>query len=1026
MKLFVTLVACALLAPLEAAEHHGSVTFGGLPVPGATVTASRDGKTQTVTTDAQGNYSFADLADGVWSIEVNMLAFAPLKRDVTVSAGAAAESWELKLLSLDEIKAAATVISRPAVPAPPPPTTEAKADGETGKAAPKEKPRETAPAPAEPNPDTADNFLINGSVNNGAASPFAQIAAFGNNRRGARSLYNGSLGFSFDNSALDARAFSITGQDTPKPGYNHVTGFAAFGGPMKIPHLIRNGPNFFVAYQWTRNRNASVATALVPTLDQRNGNLSALGTQIFDPSGAPVSGNIISPNRISDQARALLKFYPLPNFSGNGSYNYQIPIVGSTHQDAVQARLNKAINRKHQISGSFGLNSVRSDSTNAFGFLDTTDTLGLTAGVTWRLVLTPRFFATTNYTFSRYSTRVTPFFANRENVSGNAGITGNLQDAADYGPPTLSFATGLASLTDAGASFTRNQTHSLSYSIFWGKSRHNVQAGIDFRRQQFNTLAQQDARGTFTFTGASTHSDFASFLFGVPDTVSIAYGNADKYFRTSTYNVYVNDDWRISPELTLNYGVRWEYGSPITEIYGRLVNLDIASGFIAAQPVVALNPTGALTGQRYPDSLIKPDKSGFEPRLGLSWRPISGSSMIIRAGYGLYYNTSVYQNIATQMAQQAPLSKNITVANPGTLTLANGFANATANTLNTFAVDPNFRVGYAHNWQVSMQRDLPGGLVMTATYAGLKGSRGEQEFLPNTYPIGDVNPCPLCPSGFVYLASNGNSTRESGSFQLRRRLHNGFTATLQYTFSKSIDDTSGLGGSAPITSAQSSPAMAGGGGAGGANQNAAAPSATSSRPASIAQNWLDLSAERGLSNFDQRHLLSVTGQYTSGIGIRGGTLMSGWRGALLKEWTIATQITAGSGLPLTPVYIAPVQGTGITGPIRPDYTGAPLYVQSGGSFLNPAAYAAPVPGQWGNAGRNSIIGPAQFSLNGSLSRTFRINDRFSLDASLNATNALNHVTYPSWITVINNPAQFGTASAANPMRSVLTSFRLRF
>ncbi len=93
----------------------------------------------------------------------------------------------------------------------------------------------------------------------------------------------------------------------------------------------------------------------------------------------------------------------------------------------------------------------------------------------------------------------------------------------------------------------------------------------------------------------------------------------------------------------------------------------------------------------------------------------------------------------------------------------------------------------------------------------------------------------------------------------------------------------------------------------------------------IAQNWLDLSAERGLSSFDQRHLVTLTGQYTSGMGIRGGTLMGGWRGVALKEWTIVATITAGSGFPLTPLYSAIVTGTGVTGPIRPNYTGADLY-----------------------------------------------------------------------------------------------------
>ena len=162
--------------------------------------------------------------------------------------------------------------------------------------------------------------------------------------------------------------------------------------------------------------------------------------------------------------------------------------------------------------------------------------------------------------------------------------------------------------------------------------------------------------------------------------------------------------------------MRWEYGAPITELYGRLVNLDITPGFAAVAPVVANDPVGPLTGERYPDSLVRPDKRGFEPRVGIAWRPISGSSVVVRAGYGIYYDTSVYQTIAIQMAQQAPLSKSLSVQNSAAcpLTLANGFNACPSITPNTFAVDPNFRVGYAQNWQLAVQRDLPGSLQLTA------------------------------------------------------------------------------------------------------------------------------------------------------------------------------------------------------------------------------------------------------------------------------------------------------------------------
>jgi hypothetical protein len=452
--------------------------------------------------------------------------------------------------------------------------------------------------------------------------------------------------------------------------------------------------------------------------------------------------------------------------------------------------------------------------------------------------------------------------------------------------------------------------------------------------------------------------------------------------------------------------MRWEFGAPMTELHGRLVNLDIAPNFTAAAPVVGSDPVGPVTGTHYPSSLIRPDWLGLEPRIGISWRPIPASTVVVRAGYGIYDDTSVYLAPALQLAQQAPLSTSLLAQNSAAcpLTLANGFNSCSASNPDNFAVDPNFRVGYLQTWNLAVQRDLPWAMQMTATYLGSKGTHGVQEFLPNTYPIGAVSPCPSCPVDFEYRTSGGDSTRESGQLQLRRRLRSGFTASLLYTYSKSIDDDASLGGQGHVAAgASDSP-----------------PAATA-----IAQNWLNLKAERSLSTFDQRNLINVLAQYTSGQGLRGGDLMKGWAGRLIKEWTILTQITFGTGMPETPSYLAAVQGTGFTGTIRPTMTGAPIYSGAGNVHLNAAAYTAPLTGQWGTAGRDSITGPGQFTLDTSLERTFRPNTKIYLIARVDATNLLNHGVFTGWITTVNS-TQFGLPAAANPMRSLQTTIRLRF
>jgi hypothetical protein len=935
-------VVFLLASVLHASVQRGMVTFGGLPVPGATVMASQGKQRIQASTDLAGSYSFADLADGVWTVEVQMTGFAALKRDVVVSPTSAPEKWELTLLPLNAIKAAVIVKQAP-------PSKEADTEG----------------------------LLINGSTNNGAASPFAQAQAFGNNRNGGKSLYNGGIGLIFDNSALDAKPFSITGQDTPKAAYNRLRGTASLGGPLKFRRLWQTPPTFFIAYQWARNNDTSIQPGTVPTLAERSGILA---------------GEIIPQSKISAQARALLSYYPLPNLNNGGSYNYQASIVNPSHVDSLQTRLNKSANQRNQIFGRFSFLDSRSNNNNLFGFRDTDDFLGLNGDLNWFYRINTQLSLKLGYQFSRMAERITPYFANKLNVSGLAGIGGNDQSPINWGPPSLTFSGGTAGLSDQQSSFTRKQTSGVSYSMIWNRGKHNVTFGTDFRRQEFNYLSQQDPRGSFTFTGAASGSDLGDFLLGVPDTSSIAFGNADKYLRQSVYDGYITDDWRVTPELSIDAGIRWEYGAPETELYGRLVNLAIARGFTSATAVV--------------NSLLQPDKNGFQPRIGLAWR--SGSSLVVRAGYGIYDNTSVYQSIALQMAQQPPLSKTLSVQNSpeDPLTLANGFVASPTTTTNTFAVDPKFRVGYAQVWQVTVQRDLPASLQVSAQYQGVKGTRGEQEFLPNTYPAGQATPCPSCPVGFEYLASNGNSIRHALDLTLRRRLHSGLTASLQYRFSKSIDNDAALATGGYVMDNVS-------------GFSASAPSLA------VAQNWLNLRAERSLSSFDQRNVLNATAQYTTGMGTSGGTLLSGWKGALFKEWTFVTTIAAGSGMPETPIYLTTVQGTGFTGSVRADYTGAPVYSAPAGLFLNPSAYTAPLPGQWGNAGRNSITGPSQFSLNASLGRTFRLKDRFNLDLRFDSTNALNHVAYMAWNTTVNN-AQFGLPVAANTMRAVETTLRLRF
>ena len=162
----------------------------------------------------------------------------------------------------------------------------------------------------------------------------------------------------------------------------------------------------------------------------------------------------------------------------------------------------------------------------------------------------------------------------------------------------------------------------------------------------------------------------------------------------------------------------------------------------------------------------------------------------------------------------------------------------------------------------------------------------------------------------------------------------------------------------------------------------------------------------------------------TGVGVTGGTLVDGLKGKLFKDWTVTSQLNAGSGLPLTPISFLAVAGTGVIG-VRPRLTGVPLTPAPPGAYVNPDAYAAPLPGAWGDAGRNSIRGPARFSLDASVTRVFRLGERRTLEWRVAATNVLNRVTFASVDTTIGSP-QFGRPTVANSMRTLQTATRFRF
>ena len=803
--------------------------------------------------------------------------------------------------------------------------------------------------------------------------------------------------------------------------YNLGTTITA-GGPLKIPKIGGTDKGTFtVTYTLGRARLGTSSTnLLMPTDAERAGDFSGyvgsngLPIQLYDPSGHPYAGNIIPATSINPIAAALLKYYPEPNFTGNTRYNYATSVTSHRSSDNINLRLNYTFNTKNQVNGSLQYQRSSNINPNVFGFVDNGTNNGVNASAGYIYHFTTRLIATTRYSYSKNTVLGTPYFANLTNVEGQLGILGTEQSPQNWGPPSISLSGGgFQGLSDGVESYTHPQTSAVGESLLWVHTTHEFTFGGDYSRRQNNLLQQANPRGTYSFNGSATGLleangtvtpgsglDLADFLLGVPTTSTIAFGNADKYFRSSVYDMFINDQWRISTRLSLQLGVRWDYQAPTTEKYNRIANLDISPDFSKSQAVLP-GMNGPVTQMPYSDSLLNSQKTDVSPRIGFAWKPFAKRSTVVRGGWGLGYTPSVYQNLATNSATslgtQAPFAKSFSLRDSPTcaLTLQGGFStqtlnacNATNQATNTFAVNPNLRIPYSQTWQLAVQQNLKWSLVSTLTYIGTKGTGLTQTFYPNAGPYGGTlaqYPYLANPGGYLYETTNGNSHYNSIQAQLQRRSRAGFSGNLTFAYTKATDDSG------------------------------------------LAQNWLNPTAEEAPSSGVTAETLSGMVTYSTGVGSRGGGLINGWKGVLIKDWTINTQVNLGSGQPFTPstsLLATSLNSTSSRVSIRPDYTGAPFFLNGA---LNPAAFALPAAGEWGNLGRNSLTGPYTFTMNASANRTFRIGDRKSVTFSLRASNPLNHFVVTNWNSLVSQQnLQFGQPTAYSAPRSVTANVRISF
>lgn len=827
-------------------------------------------------------------------------------------------------------------------------------------------------------------------------------------RRRGRDSLRGMLSLTARSADWNARPFSLTGLEYDKPDQSSYRFSSQIGG--QLPKLGEN-TNFSISYDFRKEKRAFNGVATVPTALERMGDFSQSVTSgpatIYDPlSGQPFPNNRVPSARIDRAAAGLAALIPLPNLPINVQ-NYQF--ITGVPQDAqnLSVRLSRPITRKDRFSSNFSWQNRDGQNAQLFGFLDESDGSGWSTDLGWSRNLNAKTIQNIRTRVTRNVSNALPYFAGRRDVAGELGIRGASQDPINWGPPNLNF-TNFGALRDGAPSSRRDLQMNVSGGWNFVRGKHNISTGVDLTRFRLNLRTEQNARGTFTFSGLATSFvdaqgtaapasgfDYADFLLGLPQSSSIRFGSSSNYFRAWNTTSFVQDEWKVRRNLSLSLGLRYELFGPMQERYGRLANLDIAPGFTGVA-VVLPGQSGPYGGE-FPNALVDADRNNFSPRLGLAWKASDRHKITIRAGYGWYYNGSVYQNFAQRLASQPPFAQSGTVNSTASrrLTLQNGFAVTPSQQItNTFAVDRSYLAGYAQTWNFNIVKEFGRAYVVDLGILGTKGTRLDMQRLPNrALPgsqltaedrrrIGNA-------VGFTFDSAEGNSIFHAAQARFTRRFAKGVSVNTFYTFGRSIDNASSIGGGG----------------------------------ATVAQDDNNLRAERGLSSFNASHSLTTSFVLQSPIRERSGGKLS----ALGRGWMLMGGTTFRSGTPLTARVLgnrSDPGGTGVIGSGRADASG--LDINEGDGFFNLAAFTLPPADRFGNAGRNTITGPALFVMNGSIGRGFRMGDaRRRLEFRLEANNLTNRVSITSFGTVVN-ASNYGLAQGASAMRTVQAIVRFRF
>jgi trimeric autotransporter adhesin len=832
----------------------------------------------------------------------------------------------------------------------------------------------------------------------------------------------------YENSAFDARPFSITGNEVPKSSHYDERFGGNLGGPLKIPHIYNGSDKtyFFINYQHEVQSSALDTYSTVPTAAERTGDFCGLGITIFNPfsnfSGprTPLGNGCQIPS-INSASAGLLAFYPQQNLPGTVQ-NYLLQTTVPVNSDILNIHILHTINSKFSLNGGYNLSSTRQDTFGSFlttagsqSTLNQSVTLGLSHNWTAHLV------ENTQLNWSRSRTQILSDNSFKNDVAGDLGITGVSTDPMTFGIPAISF-TSLTGLNDPLPSLVRNQTIRLGDSLKWVHAKHTFTFGGEIRRIQLNADSNPQPRGRFNFTGVLTSQldaagqpvatppgtqqlyELADFLIGLPYSTTVQFG-PNAYLRSWDFIGYAQDDWRVNKQFTLLFGARYEAATPPVDVYNRIANLDLNSAATAVN-VVTPGSTGPFSGA-FPRALVHGDYGNWAPRIGFAWVPkFIKPKTVVRGGYSIFYNEAIYNTLAQQYLEYEPpfaTSQNLITSPTQVLTLQNGFPGSSIIS-NKGGIEPFYKDGYAQIWTLGTETSFSQNWILDLTYTGTKGTDLDLLRAPNRAPLGTSplntqNSLQIPDANSFYFDQSGaNSIYNALQVRVVHRFTHGISLQGFYTFAKSLDNASTIGGTTPI----------------------------------VVQQDGNFSAERGLSSFDVRHQVRVFSVYELPFGEHHRYGNHGWAVHALSNWRLQNIVTWQTGTPVTAYLggLASDNGTGASFSLRADQVGNPNQGICGGSplaFFNTAAFATPAPTSYGDEHRGAIEGPCKFNWNASLAKSFRFGpqERHHLDIRWEVQNLSNTPSFSGLSTSLGS-SSFGRVTSASSMRTMDVMMRYNF